>query len=244
MKDTIKIKNLNTKMVAHRGVSALEVENTAAAFIAAGNRSYYGVECDIRKTLDGKFVIHHDSSLKRLSGVDVIPEEKTLVELQNIPLIDHDGTATRAHLRLARLEDYISICKKYGKHCVLELKGEYTDEETKSFIDIIDSLGYLDSVTFISFNYENLLKVRKILPNQSAQFLFDNFSEEIIENLIKDKLDVDVRHAALTKEVVDRLHSLGLVINCWTVDDKERAELLAEWGVDQITSNILEGTLA
>ena len=42
--DTIKIEKKNTLMVAHRGVSGLEKENTLAAFIAAGNRSYYGVE--------------------------------------------------------------------------------------------------------------------------------------------------------------------------------------------------------
>ena len=35
-------------------------------------------------------------------------------------------------------------------------------------------------------------------------------------------------------------HEKGLVINCWTVDDPARAEDLAAWGVDYITSNILE----
>ena len=34
--DTIKIEKKNTLMVAHRGVSGLEKENTLAAFIAAG----------------------------------------------------------------------------------------------------------------------------------------------------------------------------------------------------------------
>ena len=51
-KDTIKIADHgSTKFVAHRGVSGLETENTAAAFIAAGNRSYYGVETDIWRQL-------------------------------------------------------------------------------------------------------------------------------------------------------------------------------------------------
>ena len=48
--DTIKIEKKNTLMVAHRGVSGLEKENTLAAFIAAGNRSYYGVETDVHRT--------------------------------------------------------------------------------------------------------------------------------------------------------------------------------------------------
>ena len=39
---------------------------------------------------------------------------------------------------------------------------------------------------------------------------------------------------------IDDLHAKGIVINCWTVDDPQRAEELAAWGVDYITSNILE----
>ena len=44
----------------------------------------------------------------------------------------------------------------------------------------------------------------------------------------------------LSRELVDRLHALGLVVNCWTVDDVARAEALIAMGVDQITTNILE----
>ena len=43
-------------MVAHRGVSKLERENTMPAFVAAGNRSYYGIETDIHITRDGRFI--------------------------------------------------------------------------------------------------------------------------------------------------------------------------------------------
>ena len=42
--DTIKINKKNTKMVAHAGLFGMETANTNAGFIAAGNRSYWGVE--------------------------------------------------------------------------------------------------------------------------------------------------------------------------------------------------------
>ena len=48
--NTIKVDRKNTLMVAHRGVSGIEKENTCAAFVAAGNRSYYGVETDVHRT--------------------------------------------------------------------------------------------------------------------------------------------------------------------------------------------------
>ncbi|MBO5973139.1 MAG: hypothetical protein J6Q16_00400, partial [Clostridia bacterium] len=71
--DTIRMVNKgNTKMVAHRGVSKLERENTMPAFVAAGNRSYYGIETDIHITRDGRFIVYHDDNTLRLTGVDSV----------------------------------------------------------------------------------------------------------------------------------------------------------------------------
>ena len=49
-----------------------------------------------------------------------------------------------------------------------------------------------------------------------------------------------IASALLEKEQIDLAHSYGLTVNCWTVDTKERAEELVSWGIDYITSNILE----
>ncbi len=238
--NTVKFEKGNTLAVAHRGVSGIETENTCAAFIAAGNRSYYGIETDIYRTIDGGFICNHDGNLLRIAGEKINVEDATLSTLQNIILYDKDGTKNRADLRPCTLENYISICKKYGKQCVLELKSDFTDEETERFVEIIKSYDYLEHVTFISFSYENLVKVRKLLPAQSVQFLFSAFTEEIIEKVIADKFDIDVQFKALSAEIIDRIHKAGLKINCWTVDSKEEAEKLVKMGVDYITSNILE----
>ena len=52
--NTIKLEKGNSLLVAHRDLSGIECENTNASFVAAGNRSYYGIECDIYKTAGGK----------------------------------------------------------------------------------------------------------------------------------------------------------------------------------------------
>ena len=238
--NTIKINKKSTQIVAHRGLSGIETENTNAAFVAAGNRSYYGIETDIHRTADGRFVVCHDDNLKRIAGVNVPVETTSLAELQSVVLFDKDGTKNREDLKVSVLENYISICKKYGKHCVLELKSDFTDEEIAQIVDIVKGFDYSENVTFISFIYSNMTKIRKICPNQSVQFLFSKFEEGIIEKLVADKIDVDVQYKALTKEMIDLLHANGLKVNCWTVDIKEQAEELCEWGVDYITSNILE----
>ena len=238
--NTIKFEKGNIGVVAHRGLSGIERENTASAFVAAGNRSYYGVETDIRRTSDGHFIISHDISLARVGGVDVNVEKTTLEELQNIVLLDKDNTKGRVDLRPCTLENYISICKKYEKHCVLELKSDFTDEEIVQILDIVKGFDYLENVTFISFIYSNMTKIRKVCPKQSVQFLFSKFDDEILARLISDRIGVDVQYKALTKEMIALLHENSLEVNCWTVDDKDAAEQLCDWGVDYITTNILE----
>ena len=244
--DTIKFDKKTARTVAHRGLSGIEAENTNAAFIAAANRSYYGIETDIHRTADGRFVINHDGNLKRVGGEDILVEEANMSDMQEIILFDKDGSRDRADLRVATLENYISICKKYEKHCVLELKSIFTDAEIQKIIDVINGYGYLDGVTFISFHYDNLLKIRTILPSQSAQFLtgapFACFpdGERVIDKLLRDKIGVDVKYDGVSEELISIMHEAGLVVNCWTVDSKTDGERLAAMGVDFITTNILE----
>ena len=71
-------------------------------------------------------------------------------------------------------------------------------------------------------------------------YLFWKINDEELERLSRDKIDVDVWCVELTKEQIDKAHAKGLKVNCWTVDDPERAKELASWGIDFITSNILE----
>ena len=78
------------------------------------------------------------------------------------------------------------------------------------------------------------------MPNQSAQYLFWKLTDEEIARLKEDKIDADVWCVELTEEQIKKAHEAGLTVNCWTVNDKENGEKLASWGIDYITSNILE----
>lgn len=238
--NTTKIQKNETKMVAHRGVSGIERENTAAAFIAAGNRSYFGIETDVHRTADGRFVVVHDSDLKRVAGEDVNVEKVSLAVCQNVVLCDKEGGKSRADLRTPSLEEYASICNKYEKCSVLELKSYFTKQEIADITDILKSLGQLENTIFISFVFDNLVFLRELLPDQPVQFLTDCYSEELLERLVDHKMDWDVRYDILTEELVKKMHANGIKVNCWTVDDKAVAEKLADWGVDFITSDICE----
>ena len=89
--NTIKVNKKNCLFVAHRGCSGIEKENTNAAFVAAGNRSYFGIETDIHQTIDGKYVLFHDDTTKRVAIDNMVVEESTYETLRNLILTDKDG---------------------------------------------------------------------------------------------------------------------------------------------------------
>ena len=105
--NTKKFEKENVLVVAHRGLSGIETENTNAAFVAAGNRSYYGIETDVHRTADGKLVVFHDGTLERVAGEKINVEEVSLSVLQNVTLLDKDGTKNRLDLIPPTLENYI-----------------------------------------------------------------------------------------------------------------------------------------
>ena len=51
---------------------------------------------------------------------------------------------------------------------------------------------------------------------------------------------MDAEYTAVTREWVEVCHAAGIRVNVWTVDDPDAARRLAAYGVDDITSNILE----
>ncbi len=239
--DTVKfLEKGNIKMIAHRGVSGLERENTNAAFVAAGVKSYYGIETDVHVTKDKKFIVVHDDDLLRVAGVNIQVEETNFDILRKIRLKDIDEKTEREDLCLPSLQEYFSICKKYQKQAILELKNPMDKDMVWAIAEIAIQMEYFDKVTFISFAAENLLALREKYPFASAQFLTETCTDNEIAFMIENNLDADLFDECVTKEKVDKLHAAGRVVNVWTTDSLEKAHALKAMGVDFITSNILE----
>ena len=144
--DTVKLDNKTVRMVAHRGLSGLEKENTCAAFVAACNRAtYFGVETDVHRTADGQFVIFHDDNTARVGIDHMVIEETTFDTLRKLQLTDLDGRRGRIDLTIPTLMEYIEICKKYGKHCVLELKNQFKAADVYKIVSMIEQSEKLKS---------------------------------------------------------------------------------------------------
>lgn len=241
--NTLKMNHNGTvRMIAHRGVCGLEKENTAAAFVAAGNRSYFGIETDIHETADGKFIIIHDDNTKRVAGCEYIVEQTDFETLRSIKLFDRKSEKIRGDLVLPTLEEYISICQRYEKVAVLELKNAMRRETVLEIVRVIEEMAYLEHTIFISFAISNLIALRQAYPQAQIQYLVESIEDlpALLETLKKYRFHIDAKHTCIKEEMIPLFHKNGIEVNVWTVNTVERAERLQQIGVDYITTNIVE----
>ena len=237
--DTLRVEAKGVRMIAHRGLSGIETENTAAAFIAAANRSYFGIETDVHKTADGNYVVIHDDTTGRVAERNIPVEGTALAELRRLALIDRDGS-TRIDLRIPTLQEYLSICRRYRKVGVLEFKNKFSSGEIAEILQIIREVYDLQKMLFISFSLSNLLELRRIFPQARAEYLVSEWDDQLLELLPAQRLGMDIDYRVLNRELVKRIKQKGILLNAWTCDDTADAKKLIQWGVDQITTNILE----
>lgn len=254
--DTIKIRKNTTQMVAHAGLLGMEPPNTLAGVLAACNRTHWGIEVDVRFTADGEIVLIHNNNTAGVSPVEIPVETSTLAELQSAPLYDYrefygmeqyglkiEKTVSRTDLRIPTVGEYLRLCKKYGKVAVIELKSAMTPDHIAYILKQIRDLDYLRGVVFISFLWDVLCEVRRQAPDAGIQYLTNEkqvFTDEFLDKVAQIGFDLDIHIFTTTRELVERIHQRGMKVNVWTCDWPDRAADLVDWGVDYITSNILE----
>lgn len=228
------------KMVAHRGYSKYELENTKEAFLAAANRSYYGIETDVVLLKDRSMVLFHDDDLKRLAGLNINIRDLTYPEALKIELNER-GTYHTYKYHIATLLEYLRICKHYKKIPVIELKWGFDNDAVDELMKLIIDEDLFENSMIICYTMSTILYLKEKYPLYHTQFLLGYlYSEELINKCLEENLNLDLRCDLVTKELVDRFHQKGLEVNTWTVDSKEEYERLKKCGVDYITTNILE----
>lgn len=237
-------------IVGHRG-SQWGVENTRAAFINGANAGAWGLECDIRVTADGTFVISHDDNYKRLSG----PETK-IADMSTEAVLSTRLTSKRHGITYAAtpcsLGEFLDICNEYNVVPVVEVKvctsihsntkaeNEPVFDGIPALINMIDQKGCSDRVVIISFMPGVVDFIHRHYPDITVQVLAgdgDGTIDEWVDWCIEHKMDLDVVHTIVTKEAVDRMHAAGLKVNVWTVDRVEDFERVKAAGADFITTN-------
>ncbi len=222
------------KCVAHRGLSDTQPDNTEASFLAATEAGFYGIETDIRKTADGRYVCHHDETVKYADGTELAIKTSDFSALTARP-IRNEKTEKDAYL--CSFERYLDICKQGGQVAVIEFKEDFSEAEIQEILSIVD--GHYDRahVSMISFYYEALLCVRKADESVSLQYLSETKKDPVFERCLLDGVSIDVREPLVTPSLVRAFHQKGLTVNTWTVNKKRDLFFLRILRVDYITTN-------
>ena len=97
------------QIIAHRTGGTMASENSLEGVDESVKRGVYGAETDIQRTKDGAYVINHDSSFARLTGVDKTPGEMTLAEVKELRI--NDTTGNGALLEVPTMEELLDRCK-------------------------------------------------------------------------------------------------------------------------------------
>ena len=226
----------NIKMIAHRGASALEPENTIPSFNKAASIGAWGVETDIYVLRDGNIVVFHDADVERMTnGIGEI-KNMNLLEVKSLNIDSGNNIHNYNNLKIPTLDEYLNCCVENKVTPVIEFKM-INIENVKEIIDKIKKYGLEDKSIIISTSYEWIKYIRQYSDKIHFQYLGDINIENI--NILKKygNYGIDIKIDKITKDKVDLAHLNGAKVNVWTVNNKKDINKLIEMGVDMITSD-------
>ncbi|MCC6483856.1 MAG: glycerophosphodiester phosphodiesterase [Armatimonadetes bacterium] len=233
------------EIIAHRGASHDAPENTIAAIKLAWKQNANAVEIDIWQSADGRILISHDRSTKRITGVDMDIPETSSDELRKLDAGAFKGEAFRGE-KLPFLEEVIDALPPRKKLYVEVKSGPEVLPELKK---TIDSSRKRKQIVIIGFDLQTMTRAKKLLPQTPVFWLRGAvkdassgkvvpFGEEVVRQTRENGLDgVDLQSPGISADTVRIAQASGLNVVAWTVDDPQEALRLSEIGVKGITTN-------
>ncbi len=228
-------------ILAHRGASAHETENTLAAFRRAMADGADGVELDVQRCQTGEVVVFHDDDLARLVGRPERIARLPLVEVRDVRLLSGGEIPTLAEAleacgptALVNIEIKHAGLLPRGCHALVHAVAEAVDRAEAGWRVLVSS-----------FSPGAIWLWRKIRPEVACGLLFERprlfhrpwpLRADVLLPLLRP-LAVHPEHTLCTRDNVVRWLRLGYAVNVWTVDDPIRVAALAALGVCGIVTN-------
>lgn len=233
-------------VVAHRGASAAEPENTLAAFLAAVRAGADVVELDVRLTADGVPVIMHDPDVAATTDGAGHLHELTLDRLRALDASGGRGLGLRVPTFREALEALTPdvVVDAEIKHDPGEPGYDPTGEPVvEAAVRVLDELGVRGRVLLSSFNPRSIARARELAPGVATGLL----TVDRVDPRLALAHAVEAGHGMVLPqsgallgagaEFVAEAHAAGIRVGTWTVDDPETLRRLFERGVDAVATN-------
>lgn len=209
--------------VGHRGARAYETENTLESFQKAMELGANAIELDARKTKDGKLVISHDDTLKKVYAKDVRINEATLKQLKQL-----------TENKIATLQEALEFIDNKAEKILVELKG--TGYE-KKVLDVVKKAKLRDRVIIISFHEDALCNVRELDKKIETGLIYAKHKNPIRAALeLNAQYLVSLYRLTHTKNIKDA-HEKNLRVIVWTINTKQEIKDYIAKGVNGIASD-------
>ncbi|MBB6674428.1 glycerophosphodiester phosphodiesterase [Cohnella nanjingensis] len=229
----------NVKYVAHRGYSMQAPENTIAAFELAGRTGFWGIECDTYCTVDGRWIVHHDRTVDRMTDGTGRTKDFAFEEIRKLRIDGGNRIADYPGLRVPTLEEVLGVCRSYGLHAFVEIEEYHRDADLAALVRIVEASGMMEKCSFICFNAGDLEKVRAINADVQLGYLSarpptpDDLT--LAQKLRPAFLDYDYKTA--TPADVKRCVRAGIDVSMWTVNSRADALPFIEAGAAYVTTD-------
>ena len=151
-------------LTGHRGIPALDDENTLEGTIKAIEVGADAVEYDVYLSKDGHVFLMHDATTKRTTGVDRNTEDLTLAEIRELRTLGYNRAVPTMDEVLAAIKKYPHVTN------FIEIKSA-NPEIVPKIKELLDKHDAYDQAIVISFNGEQILHMKNILPGVSTGFL-------------------------------------------------------------------------
>jgi glycerophosphoryl diester phosphodiesterase len=210
-------------VIAHRGASADEHENSLAAFRRAVELGADGVELDVHATSDGGIIVYHDADLE---GEPIRNLKAKAIRECRLP----NGE------RVPTLADALAIITPYAEAFV-EVKG-LPAEADDVLLALFDAAPHTERCHVHSFDHRIIQRLTEKRPTLNAGILSGSYT-------LDPTAEVQASGASVLWQQVDlidvplvaQVHAAGYRVFSWTVDAPARIRRLAADGVDGICTN-------
>ena len=220
------------QVLGHRGAAALAPENTWASFELALKLGVDAIETDVRATSDGELVLVHDERLDRTTDGDGLEVRKTSWCI--IQTLDA-GSWFNAEFRDARVPRLLDTLENFGRlvHLVLEIKQPGIELDV---LEMVNGLDLLNDVTFTSFQFEAVNRIKINAPLAKVGFLTSDVGPANVQHTLDAHIDQFCPPAfSVTRSLVLEWQDLGLEVRAWGVKNPDLMMRAVEAGVDGMT---------
>jgi len=213
-------------IIAHRGASAYEPENTLRSVNKALEMRADMIEVDVRSSKDDTIVVFHDENVKRTTNGDGYVKDLTLEELKKLDA----GKGQR----IPTLKEVIDSVRQKAI-LVIEIKVRDIEE---SVVKIVERESIEKGVIITSFYHPIVRNVKELNPTIKTGVIFKCHPvkpSELASNAQANALFPE--HKYISQQMVEETHKHNLEIYPWTVEDLDKASYLIKIGVDGVVTN-------